>query len=577
MFNKKITLILMTLVFMLSVSAVVAADANSTDDVIASEVDEEPPSGVSQDISTDEVLTTQTDDNNGSAVSIIESSQELLSSGDNNSVKPLSSDDDVLVASNAPQLIKANDVTKTYKSTTKYAAKFSKADGSALAKTKVKFILSGKTYTVKTNAKGVAKLPLDLKVGTYTVCAVHPNGHNITNTITVTHSVVANDLEKHYLSSKHFTATFYGTDGKVLKNTNVKFYANGNYFVKKTNSKGKATLKIISIPRTFKVISINTKTGEQVTSTVKVLPTLYAKSMTVFTGTTSKFKVKLYKGETLAKNAKMTVYVDGSKKVVKTNAKGIAKVKFRLDKGTYNFRAVDPYTGYNLNTKVVVKLASIKAYDIGAIANEESSYQVTLLNQNGNVAANTKMQITINGTVHTVTTNSNGVASVKFNFPVGQYKVVSKDLSTGYQVTTKITVMNTRGVSYDKYGVSADGKTILAIGRPSAPGEESKYGWAWYMAEFERTCPYCHGHNLYWDVFWAGDETTEVGIFPATGNREPGSTEGMIFCADCDCDFSVFGNEHVYSNPMHLTIVSGPTPSSKEIAYILKSGKYVKI
>lgn len=655
MFNKKISLILMTLVFMLSVSAVVAADSNSTDDIAASEVDEEPPSSDVGTLSADEKTTTPVDDNdhslsaNEGATDSVANDTSPLSANEESSSSvanhvysltgsdvsmyykggssyvvtltdeniPVNGADIKLVLNKVTYVLTTNesgkvslpidlspntyevsasysnilikntikvlpvvtgkDITKTYGSSTQYTATFLDSNGSPLKNTNVKFIINGKTYTKKTNSKGVASLDISLKVGSYVVYAVHPNGYKISNKIVVKTSLKTANLKKYYKSARKFTATFFGKNGKVLNGKYVEFKFRGKTFSVKTNANGKAKLKINSMPGTYKITTINLKTGQKVKNTIKVLPTLYAKKVVAFSDKKYKFRVTLYKDEKLSANKKVIVYVNGVKKTALTNSKGVATIKFKLKQGNYIFKSVDPYTGYVLKKKVTVKLASIDAHDMGAINNQRTSFYAKLFKQNGKVAKNTYMKITLNGVNHIVKTNSKGYAHINFKLPVGKYEVVCEDLETGYKLTRQISVVKDRMVvAYSKYGVSADGKTILAIGRPSAPGEESKYGYTWYMAEFERTCPYCGSHELYWDVFWSGNEHDEVGIFPATGRREPGSTEGMIFCKNCDADFSVFGLEHIYSNPKRLTYVYGPVKSSKDAAYLLKSGTYVR-
>lgn len=627
MFNNKIKLFLLTLIFMLSISAVAAADNSTDDDMIIGEVDEEPPSGIVQDISTDTNLESSDNDletadgvyelksnnikmyyKNGTRyeVTLLKDSQPVANeklSVNINGVNfnrltdesgkvfiPISLNPGSYVASASydtfnikntikvlPVIVGNSDLTTTYKSTATYKAKFLDGAGKPLINAMVKFKVNGKTYSRQTNKYGYALIGISgLKVGNYVMYAIHPNGYSVSNKIVIKNSVVASNLKKHYLSSKKFSATFYGKNGKALANKYIKFYRKGEYFNVKTNSKGVASIEVISRPGSFNMVSINPSTGEKVTRTVTIFSTLSASSVSTFSDRTTKFNVKLCKNEKFVKNAKVYVYIKGVRKIAYTDANGIASVNFRLAKGTYTFTSYDPYTGYSINTKVYVKLASILAYTKNTYEDSQTTYTATLLNQDGSVAKNTQMQMTLNGKTYNVKTNVKGVASINFSLKEGTYKIICKDLRTGYTKTCTINVYGPIvGTKFNKYGVSEDGTMLLVVGRPSAVGEESKYGYTFYKTLFDRTCPYCGGHNLYWSIFWAGNEHSDGGTFPATGRYETGSAEGNIFCDDCDCDFSVFGHEHVWENPMYLKIIDGPYKSSKEEAYALKSGTYV--
>ena len=614
MFGKKFTIILFILAFMLSISAVNAADTNATDDIAAIDVDEEPPSG--------EVILSSTENDSVTASKLESSlsgadfkmyykdgsSYDVTLLDDNNKpvkdalvvfslgtasynrttnangvasllinlnagsyqIKASSGDLSVVNKITVLPVIKGTDIVKTYKSSTPVSATFLNNNGKALKNTDVNFKIGSKTYAAKTNTKGVASVNPNLAVGKYKVYAIHPNGFKLALTLSVRNSISSKDLTKHYMSSSHFKAKFYGKNGKVLSKTYIKFQAKGVTYNVKTSANGIAKLKIISTPSSFDVVSINPSTGEKRTNKVTILSTLSASSMSVFAGDASKFKVKLYKDEKLVKNALVYVYISGFKHIVQTDANGIATVDFNLKTaGTYTFKSVDPYTGYSINTKIVVKLPTIKASDLITTNKTDVTYKVTVLKSNGKVSPNVQVSMTIQGKTYDVKSNANGVASLTLKLPVGKYSITIKDLTSGYSIAKTITVREY--MKYNQYGVSADGLTILAIGRPSSALD--KYDYTFYKTEFDRTCTYCGGHNLYWSIFWAGNEYTDYGRFPATGNMEGGSAEGIILCADCDCDWSVFGNNHG-DGMKSLTIVTPTVHSTKEEAYKLKNGQY---
>ena len=136
--------------------------------------------------------------------------------------------------------------------------------GKVIANRKVTATVNGKTYSAKTNSKGVATFKLTLKtVKTYTVSlkfagdsyyTASTKSIKVKVTKTKTKLTVPKKTYKRSAKVKKLTATLKDQTGKVIKSKKVTFTVNGKKYTAKTNKKGVATVKVkLSKKKTYKV------------------------------------------------------------------------------------------------------------------------------------------------------------------------------------------------------------------------------------------------------------------------------------------------------------------------------------
>ena len=453
MFGNKMKIFLITLCFMLSVSAVGAASdvgnvVSFDDDVETSDLDVDPPSGI--------------DDINNVTYSKSEDTREPVIYGE--------------------------DLSMYYKNGSRYEVSIyqdGKLINSQNNDSKVIFNVNGVNYT-KELVNGKAFIGINLNPGNYTITTFYHYTDGLatkTNNIEVLSTIQANDVVKFFRNGTQYCAKFLDGCGSPLVNASVIFNINGVFYKKQTDDNGMARLNINLFPGEYILTAIHLN-GEEKANIIKVLTTISAEDISLIENKSGVFVLKTH---------------DGARNV----------------------------------------------------------------------------SITIDGVEYIVQTDDGGVATLNVSLSKGNHAVLSKNLNSGEEIFNTIYVMEDPAFIkyYSIYGVSPDGKYIMAIGRPSAAGELSKYGYTFYKSVFERICPCCRSDRLYWGIFWAGSETANWGVFPATGLKESGSAEGHIFCAKCDADFSVIDGKNHGGGSKNLIKVISTVSSSKDEAYILKNGQ----
>ncbi|WP_400218068.1 adhesin [Methanobrevibacter smithii] len=537
MFGNKMKIFLITLCFMLSVSAVGAASdvgnvVSFDDDVETGDLDVDPPSGI--------------DDINNVTYSKSEDTREPVIYGE--------------------------DLSMYYKNGSRYEVSIyqdGKLINSQNNDSKVIFNVNGVNYT-KELVNGKASIGINLNPGNYTITTFYHYTDGLatkTNNIEVLSTILANDVVKFFRNGTQYCAKFLDGCGSPLVNASVTFNINGVLYKKQTDYEGVARLNINLFPGKY-ILTAMHPDGLMYGYNITVLSTIHGDDIVKFFRNGTQYCAKFLDGcGSPLVNASVTFNINGVFYKKQTDDNGMARLNINLFPGEYILTAI--HLNGEEKANIIKVLTTISAEDISLIENKSGVFVLKTHDGARNVS------ITINGVEYIVQTDDGGVATLNVSLSKGNHAVLSKNLNSGEEIFNTIYVMEDPAFIkyYSIYGVSPDGKYIMAIGRPSAAGELSKYGYTFYKSVFERICPCCRSDRLYWGIFWAGSETANWGVFPATGLKESGSAEGHIFCAKCDADFSVIDGKNHGGGSKNLIKVISTVSSSKDEAYILKNGQ----
>ncbi|URN49339.1 Ig-like domain-containing protein [Methanobrevibacter sp. TLL-48-HuF1] len=537
MFGNKMKIFLITLCFMLSVSAVNAAsdaeNITAVDDTETGDVDIDPPSGI----------------NNTNIVTYSKSSDTQ------------------------EPIISSKDLSMYYGNGSRYEVSVYNNDGIIKyqdnAKSLVIFNINGMNYT-KELVNGKASIGINLNPGNYTITTFYPYADKITtkiNNIEVLSTIQANDVVKFFRNGTQYYAKFLDGSGNPLVNGNVTFNINGVFYKKQTNASGIAKLNIALLPNEYILTAIH-PSGLMYGSNITVLSTVFGEDIVKFFRNGTQYYAKFLDdfGNPLV-NGNVTFNINGVLYEKQTDSEGIAKLNINLLPGEYILTAM--HLNSEAKSNIIKVLTTISAEDISLIENKTGTLVIKTYDGAANVS------VIIDGVKYIVKTNKEGIATLNLSLSKGDHAVFSKNLNSGEEAFNTIHVEEDPALIkyYSNYGISPDGKYVMSIGRPSAAGELSKYGYKFYKSVFERICPCCGSDKLYWGIFWAGSETANWGIFPVTGLKESGSAEGHIFCAKCDADFSAIDGKNHGGGSKNLKKVTSTISSSKAEAYVLKNGQ----
>lgn len=328
----------------------------------------------------------------------------------------------ILVVERENIQLTVEDLEKYYGGSERLNATLKDGAGNPIANKTITFTVNGKKYNKTTDSNGFASLVIGLMPGTYDVTTMYGN-MSVYSKVVVKTTIEGKDLVKMYKNETQFFATFLGTDGKPLSNTDVTFNINGVFYTRQTNENGVARLNINLRPDVYILTAINSVTGESKGFNITVKPLIESNDLTKYYRNDSNFEVKIYnKDGTLAINKEVTFNINGVFYQKTTDSNGIARLGIALRPGNYIITTI--VDGLDIGNNINV-LPTLVTSDLSMKYLDGSNFTVQTLDGQGNPLAKQNILFNINGRFYYRVTDDEGMASLNIRLMPGEYIITS--------------------------------------------------------------------------------------------------------------------------------------------------------
>ena len=197
----------------------------------------------------------------------------------------------------------------------------------------------------------------------------------------------------------------------------------------------------------------------------KVYPIEFSE-MPILYGSGDEFKVKFYDEYGNVLTYKYVIFnIDGDDYSARTDANGIAILPKHLGLGSYNITIINPVVSEKAYHNLLI-FTSIQAENITIICNTDYEFKALFLDKNAEKLVNTPILFRFNNEEKVVTTDEEGMASLKLNLNIGIYDITSINTLTDEIKVNKIFVTTPDG----KYTYDIPEKDINIPTFPSSPG-----------------------------------------------------------------------------------------------------------